>query len=118
MTDLANSFTGFYPSALYVTGRVTFSAGTPSLASLSGNTLADQPQVSIADNGTGLVTITVQNFIGQASVCMGRGAGEVQDTVVATSLGSYSGNAASVPFNVATGGTLADTNFNFEIWAY
>jgi hypothetical protein len=113
--ELLNSLTGLLPNVQWQMGRVTFSGGTPSLSALSGSPLSDQTQVSIADDGTGLVTISVANFGDATQTVLGYGTSNQQDTLIATSLGSWSGTTVSVPFNIATAGTLTDANFNYLI---
>ena len=113
--ELLNSLTGLLPNLQYAAGRVTFSGGTPSLAAKSGNPLSDQLQVTITDDATGKVTISVANFGDPSQTVVGMGTAEVQDTVLATSVGSWSGNTASVAYNITTAGTLADVDFNYLI---
>ncbi len=113
--ELLNSLTELLPGLQYQIGRVTFSGGTPSLTSLSGSPLSDQAQVTISDDATGKVTISIYNFGMGTEVVIGQGTAEVQDTLISTSVGSYSGTTASVAFNITTAGTLADVNFNYVI---
>jgi hypothetical protein len=114
MQELLNSLTRLMPRLGYVLGRVTYSGGTPSITS-SGNALSDQTQVTVADTATGIATISVANFGDGFDTVLGFGTATVQDTLVATSVGTFSGTTASVIFNVTTAGTLADANFNFLI---
>lgn len=103
---------------LVVMGRVTFSAGTPSLAALSGNVNLEA-DVTIADDGTGLVTITVNPFLGPQGVAVGFGTSNTRSRMVSAAAGTYTGNSLAMQFAVdADDGTDTDGNFNFQIWAY
>lgn len=114
-----NSFTLFYPIAGYVAGKVTVSGGTPSLGSLTGTNAIQRALVTIADNGTGDFTISVQDFYGQRGIVLGGGNGKVLGTIVNPQDGSYSGNTASVRFLISDAAAGAsDTDFNFWMLAF
>lgn len=116
-----NSFTLFYPKAGFVAGKVTVTAGTPTLSNLSSgnsNTVA-AGLVTIADNGTGDFTISVKDFKGPSGYAIGTGSGKTLGTIVNPQDASYSGNTLSIEYLVAdAAGVASDTDFNFVIWAY
>ena len=120
MGELLNSLTRLYPNMQMVIGRVTYSAGVPSLASLSGDDDGDQDQVTIADTAAGGATISVANFKGPAGVCLGFGNSDTSGINLTTSIGTYSGDTASVAFAGINVGTqvATDANFKFLIVAF
>ena len=114
-----NSFAQFYPVTGYISGVVTVSGGTPSVASLSGNAIG-QALVSVTDTAAGQVTVVVDNFKGPQGIALGRGTTS-QFAILACSTGTYSGNTASfafATFDPLTSALADNISFNFELWAY
>lgn len=118
MSDLNNSAPRILADALFVAGTVLLTVSEPSLSQLSGNTLADQPDVTIVDNGTGDFTITVQNFMGPNGYAIGIGTPTTISNMVSCTAQTYSGNAASFTFKVEDdASTATDAGFNFLLLA-
>lgn len=115
-----NSLTSILPVTHAVQGFVTFTSGVPAVGSLSGSNAIDRDQVSVTDTATGKASIVIENFRGPQGICLGIGTPVDSGYFVATSVGTYSGNTATIVFAISATGTnvLTDTNFTFQIWAY
>lgn len=124
MSDALNSGSRIVPTAQVVYGTCTVTAGTPALTQLSGESVSDQVQVSVADTDTGRFTISVANFRGPNGYITGEAtpigaAGE--DYTVEIRTQSYTANTdtANFEFNTLTAGTVADgASFNFTLKAF
>ncbi len=117
MASTRNSLTQYVPDAGYVSGLLTPGA-SPTVTLLSGFN-ADQGCVSVTRGGVGVYTITVKQFLGANGVALGRGTPTLSGVMVATSTGTYSGNAMSMQFGIMdNAGSYSDTAINFEIRAY
>ncbi len=124
MSDLQNSWTRLYPGLDAVFGRIVQSGTgtTVALGSLSGDTIVDQPNVSLVQNSAGNYTVTVQNFLGPNGVCLGAAWISTTGTgtfTVYAGPGTYSGNAASLTFYTFNASAVAtDCTMNFQLLAY
>lgn len=122
--DALNSCARIFAQPQVVIGTCTVTTGTPSLTQLSGESLSDQAQVSVADTGTGKFTISVQNFRGPNGYITGNAtaiAPAAEDYTVTLFSQSYTANTdtANFIFSTATAGTVADgASFNFTLWAF
>ena len=117
--ELLNSLTELLPQVQCAFGRVTYSNGTPSLASQSGSPISDQAQLSVTDTNTGVATIVINNFGDSGQTVLGFGTSDQQNVFVSTSIGSWSNGQASVIFNITRGGgDPVDANFKYLIVAY
>ena len=122
MSELLNSLTRLLPNTQCVIGTVAFDGGTPSLTQLSGVAESDQAQVSIVDDATGVVTISVTNFRGPSGYLIGGSLGTTTiSTFVSCTTQSYTANTdtANFTFKVENdASTATDAGFNFFLLAY
>ena len=119
--EILNSLTTILPNIGEITGRISFTGGTPSLGSLTGEAISDQAQVTIADTATGVTAITVQNALASAQVMVVTGVVPTTPGMIwAASVGTYSGNAGTVSITILkdTRDVATDDNYTFTIRFY
>ncbi len=117
---MRNSLTSILPVTGWISGLVTSSGSAYTVSSLTGSNAIDRSQVSVTDGGTGLPSIVVTNFKGPQGVCLSSGNAIKSGVILASSLGTYSGNTVTVTFSTTSGDlyTLADETFLFTLTAF
>lgn len=118
--NMRNSLLNFLNEGCFAAGVVSVSGTTPSLGSLTSNSI-DQACLSVVRDSQGVFTISVTNFRGQNGSINAVGNGTTTSTIVAVTALAYTSdtNTANFTFSVEDdGSTLSDTGFTFILLAY